>query len=308
MVRRPALVSLTTELFPDIDPRHPPQCLDDWIDHYAHGDEGALRLHALLGALSRRGYEEARRKRLHERFRSGYPGISPDLIDKFLYRKRLSVEGRALIVRHLWEHGLLPEQAPVLTAEDILAQAHRGLAALLDLADGDCTRSEARLAGRFWIYRASAHEPGQYVKGLLTVQARATAASAALAVTEHYRIPGDADGGQHELTQDYTGLVIEQSYRPLLLSCRRQDGQVTCLRVTSIAETQENGAGRVTSMRGVATASYRGGRFIAAPVCFERIPESYRGEPEEALRTLSGQELPPAILRRLSTLGLAIQL
>jgi hypothetical protein len=305
MLRR-VLLRLTPDLFPDIDPRRPPQGLEDWINHYAHGDEGAQRLSHLLRALGSQGYEQARRKRLHEHFATSSPGISADQLDKFLYRRRLSAEGRTLIVRYLWEQGVLPDgqETPAQgSTDDLLLQVHRSLAGFWDIRESAVADSEIRLAGRYWIYRASMQDPGRYVKGLLTVLPRAQGAGA-LRVTEQYRLPGNIAEGEHELQKDFTGLMLEKSYRPIMISCLRPDREVICVRLTSIAEAREHANGKVTSMRGIATSSYRCGRFVASPVCFERIPDGYARAPEEELRTLSESQLPPAVLSRLSSLAM----
>jgi hypothetical protein len=290
------------EGFPDIT-GGPPRTLPDWIRYFSHGDEGAQRLSGLLRTLAKQGYEQVQRKRLHGHFALTSPPITPDQLDKFLYRRRLGGEARALIVRYLWDEGLLPHEPQPTAPGDLLNQLHRSLAGFWGIPEESLAWSEARLAGRYWIYRASAHEPGRYVRGLLTVHARAQPGEA-MRVSEDYRVPGDAAAGEHGLHRRYEGPVLEKCHRPILLSClwlpAWSGPELACMRFILIAQTLAHADGKIVSMCGWTASSHCPGRFLTSAICLERIPEGFPRQPEEELRTLAASEVPAAVLNRLT--------
>jgi hypothetical protein len=171
---------------------------------------------------------------------------------------------------------------------------------------------EERMPGRYWIYRASVHDPGQYVKGLLTVRARYQQGKA-LDVSEQYRVPGNAAEGQYGLQEVYEGLILQQSHRPFMVSClrlpaphgkpndERQDAELAVLRVTFIAGMETHTDGKIASMIGFTTANYLTRGFLASPICFERIPDEFPRAPEEELKILSQEQLPSPVRNRLSS-------
>jgi len=314
MARR-VIIDLDGELFPDVDPSGAPRDLDGWIKHYC-GDEGALRLRNLVRKLDQRGYGEAKRGRLHEHFAAAEVRISEEQIDKFLYSKRprLDSERLALITRYLWEEGLLPDQPRRQRKQpaDTIKDLHDGLVGFLDISERALVDLEERFPGRYWIYRASVHDPGQYFKGLLTVYAQSDG-SKALSVKEEYRVLGDAIEGQHGFHEVYQGLAVQNSNRPFILSCLRQpthhgrwpgprqDADLAVLRITLIAGAKTHSDGKIASMIGLTAANYIDRGVVASPICFERVPQEFP-RPEEQLKILSVEQLPSSVRARLSGL------
>lgn len=314
---REVLVDLDGELFPDIDADHPPQDLNDWIKHFCHGDEGALRLRDLLRNLGDRGFDAAQRKRLHEHFAVSEERITEDQIDKLLYQPRplrLGKERLELIVRYLWDEGLLPVASVRQSkpGDAILRDLHESLVGFLDVSESSLIELEERLPGRYWIYRPSAHHPGKYMKGLLTVQARHEPGGP-LAVSEDYRVPADPAAGEYGLRHVYEGLTLQKSNRPFMLLILKlpthrnkpqgqlQEADVAVLRVTLITAAQMHVDGKIASMLGFTAATYAAGGFLASPVCFERIPPDYPGSPEKDLKVLGVEQVSSSVLSRISS-------
>lgn len=301
------------KLFPDVDSDNLPQEVEGWIRHYCHhGDEGALRLRDLLRALDDLGFEAAQRRRLQEHFATTDPRISEDQIDKFLYNQRpmrLGTQRLELVTRYLWDAGILPRATVEArkSAADILRDLHASLVGFLDVAESSIIELEERLPGKYWIYRPAALDPGKYVRGLLTVNARVVPGGP-LSMSEDYRVPADAGAGKHGLRELYEGLTLQKSHRPFMLSSLKvptlrskpqselQHADVAVLRVTLIATAHVHEDGKVASMVGFTAASCVTSGFVASPVCFERIPLDYQGTPEQELRLLPAEQLPSSVL------------
>lgn len=311
--RRAVIDHIDCEIFPGVDPQSPPQNLRDWERLYCYGDDGVLRLRQLLRTLSKKGYEPAQRKQLHDYFAATEPPITEDQIDKLLYQQRpprLCVDRRKLIIGYLWEAGMLPGGQPraAQVPADAVKELHASLVWFLDISGPSLLELQGRLAGRYWIYRPSAREPGQYVKGLLTVRG-GNEPTNALTVTEHYRITGDGTDAECGFQELYDGLILETSHRPFLLLRRRlpalagrrggERQELTAFCMTVIAAAEADSDGRLASMTGFTAASEVARGFLACAVCFDRIPPTFRRDPAEELRTLPELDLPRSVLNRL---------
>jgi hypothetical protein len=312
---RPSRVELDGETFPDVDPLDPPQTLGEWIAHFCHGSEGAVRLAELLGRLADSGYEQARRCTLHAHFSTETPPISEDQLDTLLYKRRMPVGPRGRIVRYLWVERLLPgETAPsVKIPGTIRDELHASLARFHEIPAGSLAVLHERLTGLYWAFCASSRDPGMYDKGLLTLHAPGTGGQTLL-VHEEYRVAGDPETGTCERHEVYEGLILQRSHRPFMVSnlrlpahrskttCARADTDLTAIRSTFIAATETHSDGHIVSMLGLANVCHDSRGFHAAAICFERIPAGYRKAPRDELGVLPAAQLPPSVLRRLNSL------
>lgn len=315
---RPCVIdSIDPELFPDVDPLNPPRDLSAWEMFFCHDDAGLMRLLKLVKGLQKRGYEGAQRGSL-VRYLCDKSPFTDTAIDNFLYRTptRLRTRLRKLLVRHLFDIGLLPTvtRSNIAVPADSVQALYQGLSSYLGITRSDLAAAENGLPGRYWIHRPSACEPGQFMKGLMTVEVDVERGSG-LTLTEQYLVADDVDQGEAGFQEIYDGVIMEKSHRPMMLSCLRQPalgdpqtahhGNVSTFCMTMIAGVEADSEGRIVSMTGLTATSHATRGFLASPVCFDRIPEDYGSDPQDDLGTLEEKKLPRSVRSRLASMVIA---